>query len=152
MRIMDFLKGFIGTLGLDKTFFFQISLVVVLYFILNKLLFRPYLKLLEKRESLTKGKFSEGKQLEVQMESLKQEYEKRSRKLYSEFQKLFSKIKQESEKEFQIKREALKKAHSDLLRAKKEEILKSEKESEEDIKKAIPSFVEALVNKMKGSA
>ena len=149
---MDFLKGFIDTLGLDKTFFFQFLLVVLLYFVLNKLLFRPYLKLLEKRESLTKGKFSEGKQLGIQTESLKQEYEKKSRKLYSEFQKLFSKIKEESEKEFQIKKEGLKKVHSELLRTKKEEISKAQKESEEELKKAIPSFVEALVNKMKGSA
>lgn len=146
---MDFLSGFITTLGLDKTFFSQFILVAILYFVLNRMLFTPYLNFLEKRNALTKGKFSEGQTLQSEIEILQKKYVTESQDVNTQFQKTFAEIKQNADQEFKKEEEGLKKRHTEFLKSQKEELNQAEKKSEQALKKALPLFVESLVKKMK---
>jgi len=62
---------------IDHTVFIQIILFLVLWFLLNKLLFRPYLRLLEERERRTEGVKHETATLEDEGERLRAQYEER---------------------------------------------------------------------------
>lgn len=62
-------------IAIDNTVSFQIIFFLFLWFVLNKLLFRPYLRLLEERERRTDGVKSETTALEDEAVRLRAEYE-----------------------------------------------------------------------------
>ena len=62
-------------IALDNTIFFQIILFLVLWFLLNKLLFKPFLGLLEERERKTEGVKAESVSLTEEGERLRAEYD-----------------------------------------------------------------------------
>ena len=61
----------------DLSIVYQIVLFLVLWFVLSKVLFRPYLKLLEEREGKTAGARNETADLEREGARLKAQYEER---------------------------------------------------------------------------
>ena len=61
----------------DLSIVYQIVLFLVLWFVLSKVLFRPYLKLLEEREGKTAGARNETADLESAGARLKAQYEER---------------------------------------------------------------------------
>ena len=64
-------------ISLDFSVVYQIILFLVLLVILNKVLFRPYLALLEERERQTAGALHEASELEHEGARLKAEYEEK---------------------------------------------------------------------------
>jgi F-type H+-transporting ATPase subunit b len=62
-------------ISLDFSVFYQVVLFVVLWLILSKILFRPYLQLLEQREYRTSGARHETEALESEGQRLRAEYE-----------------------------------------------------------------------------
>jgi len=64
-------------ISLDLSVVYQIVLFLVLWFVLGKVLFRPYLKLLEEREGKTAGARQDTAELEREGARLKAQYEER---------------------------------------------------------------------------
>ena len=64
-------------ISLDLSLVYQIVLFLVLWFVLSKVLFRPYLKLLDERESKTAGALHDTADLEREGARLKAQYEER---------------------------------------------------------------------------
>jgi len=64
-------------ISLDYSVLYQIILFLVLWLILSKILFRPYLDLLEKRERQTSGSRHAAADLEQEGARLKAQYEER---------------------------------------------------------------------------
>lgn len=64
-------------ISFDYTIVYQIILFLILWVILNKVLFRPYFSLLEERERQTLGARHEASDLEHEGESLKAQYEEK---------------------------------------------------------------------------
>lgn len=64
-------------ISLDISLVYQIVLFLVLWFVLNKVLFRPYLRLLEEREAKTAGASHDAADLEREGARLKAQYEER---------------------------------------------------------------------------
>jgi F-type H+-transporting ATPase subunit b len=64
-------------ISLDLSVVYQIVFFLVLWFVLDKVLFRPYLKLLEEREGKTAGALRETADLEREGARLKAQYEER---------------------------------------------------------------------------
>jgi len=62
-------------ISLDSSVVYQVVLFIVLWFVLSKVLFRPYLKLLEERESKTAGAVHDTGDLEREGARLKAQYE-----------------------------------------------------------------------------
>jgi F-type H+-transporting ATPase subunit b len=61
-------------LKIDKTLIVQIIIFIAAIFILNSLLFKPLLGLIEKRERLTTGRIKEAKELRERVEQIEKEY------------------------------------------------------------------------------
>ena len=64
-------------ISLDISILYQIVLFVVLWLILNKILFQPYLRLLEQRERRTTGAEHDSADLEYEGSRLRAQYEER---------------------------------------------------------------------------
>ena len=64
-------------ISLDFSVVYQIVLFLVLWFVLSKVLFRPYLKLLEEREGKTAGASHDAADLEREGARPKAQYEER---------------------------------------------------------------------------
>lgn len=62
---------------LDYTILYQVILTVLLWLVLSKLVFQPYLKMFEQREQKTLGATHEAANLEREGARLKAEYEER---------------------------------------------------------------------------
>ena len=62
-------------ISLDISILYQIVLFVVLWLILNKILFQPYLRLLEQREHRTTGAEHDSAELEHEGSRLRAQYE-----------------------------------------------------------------------------
>jgi F-type H+-transporting ATPase subunit b len=61
-------------LKLDKTLIIQLIIFIATIFILNSLLFKPLLGLVEKREKLTTGRIKEAKDFNEKVEQIVREY------------------------------------------------------------------------------
>ena len=149
---MEFIESFIHTLGLDSSFFIQLALAGGLYFLISRMLFKPYLQLVDKRQTLTKGRFDSSRQMEENIEDLKIQYEEKAKKVHKEFQKHFGEIKQKAEQDYKTSLEQLQKEQAQALRLEKERILKEGKDQMEILKVDIPHFVESLTEKLKGAS
>jgi F-type H+-transporting ATPase subunit b len=64
-------------ISLDSSILYQIILFVVLWLILNKILFQPYLRLLEEREHRTTGAQHDSAGLEQEGARLRAQYEEK---------------------------------------------------------------------------
>src|SRR6266851_419739 len=64
-------------LKIDSTLIIQLIIFIATIFILNSLLFKPLLGLLEKREKLTTGRIKEAKELGERVEQITREYRTR---------------------------------------------------------------------------
>ena len=64
-------------ISLDISLLYQIILFLVLWLLLNKILFQPYLHLLEQREHRTTGAEHEYAELEHEASRLRAQYEER---------------------------------------------------------------------------
>lgn len=64
-------------ISLDYSFIYQVLLFLVLWAVLTKLLFRPYLQLLEDRERKTAGTLHESMELEREGARLKAQYQEK---------------------------------------------------------------------------
>jgi F-type H+-transporting ATPase subunit b len=61
-------------LKIDKTLIVQLIIFIATIFILNSLLFKPLIGVVEKREKLTTGRIKEAKELEEKVEQIMKEY------------------------------------------------------------------------------
>ncbi|MGH7793882.1 MAG: ATP synthase F0 subunit B [Candidatus Binatia bacterium] len=64
-------------ISLDISILYQVVLFVILWLILNKILFKPYLKLLEERERRTTGAQQDSSDLEHEGARLRAQYEEK---------------------------------------------------------------------------
>lgn len=146
---MDFIKGFIETLGLDSSFFIQFAWAVGLYFILAKILLKPYFQLMEKRENLTGGRFESSRKLEEDIEQLKAQYEEKAKTVHKAFQKDFGEIKKQVESDHKSKLIELQREWEDTLNREQERIVKEGVVQAQLLKADVPHFVESLVKKLR---
>ena len=88
---MSLLNDLVKTIGLDSSFFYQLVLAVVLYFILKKLFLQPYLESFEKRQKLTRGRMKSSEELGKKVEESKALYEKKLNLSMNNFRKFSTK-------------------------------------------------------------
>jgi F-type H+-transporting ATPase subunit b len=89
-------------ISLDISILYQVILFVVLWLILNKVLFQPYLKLLDERERRTAGAQHDSTELEHEGARLRAQYEEKVAQAQSlaagERERLLQTARQEREK------------------------------------------------------
>ncbi|MFI5323307.1 MAG: ATP synthase F0 subunit B [Thermodesulfobacteriota bacterium] len=62
-------------LSINKTVIIEIIIFIAAIFILNKLVFKPFIELIDRREKLTKGALNEAKEVEEKVKDIIREYE-----------------------------------------------------------------------------
>lgn len=149
---MDFIAGFIQTLGLDSSFFIQLAVAGGLYLLVAQILLKPYVRLVEKRESLTEGRFENSRRLEQDIEKLKVQYGEKAKKVHMAFLKDFGKIKEKVELEFKTQQDQLREEQREKLRSERARVARAEKELMALLESDIPRFAETLTGKLKGAS
>lgn len=62
-------------LSVNRTVFIQIVIFLIAIYILNKLMFKPFLNLMDRRDKLTRGAIEEAKELEEKVVHIIEEYD-----------------------------------------------------------------------------
>ena len=62
-------------LSVNKTVFIQIAIFLIAIYILNKLVFKPFLALVDRRDKLTRGAIEEANELEGKVAQIIEEYD-----------------------------------------------------------------------------
>ena len=84
-------------LAVNKTVIIEIVIFIAAIFILNKLVFKPFIELIDKREKLTKGALQEAKELEDKVKGIILEYEAKLNEARVQAQEERNKIVKEAE-------------------------------------------------------
>lgn len=147
---MDLLNDLINTVGLDRSFFYQLALAVLLYFISKKLFLQPYLENFDKRQKLTKGRMKSSKALEEKIEEKKILYEQKAKEVHKKFQKVFNTIKQQAQESYLTEHLKLQTEQKTLMEKERKNLNQALKEQETALEKDFPLLAELLVKKIKG--
>jgi len=83
-------------LSLDKTFIFQMVIFFVLFYFLNRFLFRPILEVLEERRKKTEGKLKEARATDEEVEKGINDYERRLKETALKAQEEFAAARKEA--------------------------------------------------------
>jgi F-type H+-transporting ATPase subunit b len=134
----------------DMTIFIQVGIFFACYFVLNALVFKPYLALLKARREQTVGLREAAERDRAQAEKLRTEYEtflKTERKKISAWSdEERKKIQDEERHRIQLARDMAAKAN-DAARA----VLEEEKDkARRDLESSASEFTSAIVSKMLG--
>ena len=146
---MSLLNDLITTVGLDRTFFYQLFLAVILYFVSKKLFFQPYLKNFEKSEESAKGRLAGVRQLEEEIEKQKLLYEEQARRVHQKFQDRFLAIKHEAQKDFEKKSLKIRKEQKEHVKKERQALLRDMEKQSLFMEIAFPSLARLLVEKIK---
>lgn len=84
-------------LSVNKTVFIQIVIFIIAIFILNTLVFKPFMELIDRRDKLTKGSIKEARELEEKVKQIILEYEARLNEARAQAQEERNKIVREAE-------------------------------------------------------
>lgn len=84
-------------LSVNKTVIIQIVIFIAAIFILNTLVFKPFMKLIDRREKLTKGAIGEARELEEKVKEIILEYEAKLNDARAQAQEERNKIVREAE-------------------------------------------------------
>lgn len=84
-------------LSVNKTVIIQIIIFIAAIFILNALVFKPFLSLIDRRHKLTRGAIEEAEELERKVKGIIEEYDQKLAEARAQAQEERSKIVQEAE-------------------------------------------------------
>ncbi|MEW6144718.1 MAG: ATP synthase F0 subunit B [Thermodesulfobacteriota bacterium] len=122
-------------LSVNKTVFIQIVIFIAAILILNALVFKPFLELIDRRDRLTKGAIKEARELEEKVKEIILEYEAKLNEARAQAQEERNKIVREGEA-----------AANGVIAKTREETASLLDEA----KKKLESDTEAIKDKLKG--
>ena len=146
---MDLLKSLIDTVGLDQSFFYQLALATVLYFISKELFLQPYIRNSNKRQELTKGRMKSNKDLEGKIEEKKTLYEQKAKELHKKFQEIFNIIKQKAQEDCLTETLKIQTDQKQWIEKERQSLRQALKIEEIALGKDLPLLVDLLVEKIK---
>lgn len=88
-------------LGVNQTVSIQFALFIVVYFILNKVLFTPYLAALDERRSRTEGQSEKAEQFMEEAKSLQEKYALKARELNDKQKDIYDQVRLEAQKRYE---------------------------------------------------
>lgn len=143
---MDIIK----TLGIDSTVFIQFALFLVAYFSLTKLVFEPYLKILDERRKRTVGSQEDVQSFVTSTEELTSRFEVQARSINEKIKTTFDTARAEAHRKYE---EIVTGAKTDAERQLKDGVAKVNSEfaqAKQNIDKEVPVIGAMVVNKLLG--
>ena len=131
-------------LKVDKTLIIQIVIFIAAIFILNSLLFKPLLQLVERREQLTTGRIKEAKELERKVEQIIKEYKEKLDEVRAKAMEERNEIRRQAQAAAE---EMIAKAHNEVQALLEDARAKLELEARE-IRAKIKPEIEMLARNM----
>ena len=131
-------------LKVDKTLIIQIVIFIAAIFILNSLLFKPLIQLVERREQLTTGRIKEAKELERKVEQIIKEYKEKLDEVRAKAMEERNEIRRQAQAAAE---EMIAKAHSEAQTLLEEAIAELGLEARE-IRAKIKPEIEILARNM----
>lgn len=146
---METLNNLIQTVGLNHSFFYQLLIAILLFFISRKWLWNPYIASMDERDRLTKGRLSNTKELDLKIQANQELYEKKAKQLHKDFQAVFNDRKELALQDFLKKSLQLEKEYKESLKKKRRDLKAAVKTQESLLKKELPDLSALLLNKIK---
>jgi F-type H+-transporting ATPase subunit b len=147
---MEMITGILLSLGVNSTFWIQLSIFVVMFFFLKKVVFDPYFKAFEKRQEKTTGSQNEAEMLYAQTRELQALYQRKARNINADIKAIFDKIRGDANREQDtIISQAKEKSKLDSEKTR-EKIQGEFNKAREALIKEAPILGEAINNKLIG--
>ena len=143
---MDIIK----TLGIDSTVFVQLILFLIAYLASTKLVFEPYLKILNERKKRTVGSQEEVNHILAQTDQIGGKYEAHARHVNDKIKEIFDKARMDANKRYDTIVTAAKTQAEKFLKEGADKINKEVIEAKKSIETEIPVIGAMVVNKMLG--
>ncbi|MBN1114912.1 MAG: hypothetical protein JXA66_06190 [Oligoflexia bacterium] len=139
---MELLRNILNQLGVNSSFFYQFALVVIVYMILSRAIFKPLLAILVTRREKTAGKKLKADELAAQTEKIQADYNRMWMELEDKAFAKRDEIHAEAAKEVKsILRQAYDEADS-YISGQKSIIEKNMHGAETELDKYIPGLAE----------
>lgn len=88
------------SLGINSTALSQLVVFIFVYFILSRVVFRPYLRAFLKREESTVGSEENAEKLLQEASELSEKLQEKSKKISLEQMSIYNEVRQEAQKDF----------------------------------------------------
>lgn len=137
------------TLGLDITFFFQITIFLTTFLIIYFMTAKPYVQAQDKRLEKTELLMKKCEQTEKEVTELQEEYERKAKKAYAEFEKEFQKIKDEATKGQEIFLNQVRQETTSFVQEGEVALKKNYEEAQREIKEHIEALSQQVVERLK---
>ncbi len=138
-------------LEINNWFFVQLANFILLFFILNKILYKPLLRLFQEREENTNGALEKAKALDKEKDDVLAKIDGRLSVARGEARATFEKLSNEG---MDVQRAALDSAQNDAVeinRKAKTELEAATERARSSLKSDIESFAKQIVEKLVGA-
>lgn len=137
-------------LNVDVTLFLQMINFILIFFICKKLIYKPMLSNIEKRESKINELLAAAQKLKSEVEIQKNEYEKKLQQLKTEVTEYQNKVRKEAIDEANKKVSQVKEEIDNKISASKSELEKEMKRAKEILTKEAETISQEIVEKIVG--
>lgn len=141
----------LSALGVNQTVGIQFIIFVVVYIVLNKVLFTPYIAALEERRSRTEGQSEKAEQFLEEAKTLQEEYTKKSRELNDQQRQVYEQARGEAMKRYEeivtSAREKMKATVESAQKDLKVELQKVRQQADQEIPAITSLIKERLIGK-----
>ncbi len=144
------MDAIVNALGLNSTVYFQMILFSITFLVLNFLIFKPYLRAAEERESRTFGNEDAAQSLLDEARKLNEEYEKEAKELNAKLKTFFDDARTEAKKQYD---EIVSSARSDAdktLSSSRAELAQQVEKARSEMKNQVGQVGEEMAAKILG--
>lgn len=93
---MDNITKVIASLGINQTLWVQLGIFLITYVLIKKIVFDPYFRAFEERQSKTVGSMGRAETLQAQTRELEAQYQKAARENSAGIKEIFDKSRSEA--------------------------------------------------------
>lgn len=143
---MDLLKS----LGIDNSVAVQFVLFCALYFMLSRLVFRPYFAAFLKRSERTVGNTEAAEKLLSEGQVLEAEYQRQAKRLNSEIKKIYDDARLSVQRETESSLQKARESARVLIEQTRQQVLRELQAAQPQIKSEAANLSRSIVKKLLG--
>lgn len=135
-------------LGLNESFFFQFVIFAIAYYVLNIVVYKPYLKAFEAREERTKGGEDLALEFTKKAEDLRSQYETKARAVNTEIKGIFDQYRGQATKEYDTIVASTRASAQKVVDETRSKVAGEISTAAKQLKSEVPAIAAAITNKL----
>jgi len=147
---MDIVVSLLRSLGVNSTIWFQLGCFFVAYLAVTELVFKPYLRAYEARQSRTIGGEVGAAKTVEEIGVLQNQYESKVRALNNEIKGIYDTSRAEAQKKYDEMMQAARKQGDEILEANRAQIATQVEVAERNLKSEVPTLGAAIASRLIG--